>query len=67
MEVIDHIFMQCRSVNGDLDMIVEQCPTSTKADLYFIDWIEYFWKHESVYNKLYHRPLENFFVIIWAI
>lgn len=41
------------------------CSILIKGNRHFIYWIKYIWMHENVYNKLYHRPFENTFVIIY--
>lgn len=43
--------------------IVDHCLIPIKDDLHFIDLINYIWMHDTIYNKIYHRPLEKFFVL----
>lgn len=33
------------------------------SKLHFIDWMEYTWKHENVYNKLYDRAMRKSFLL----
>lgn len=44
-------------------MIVDYCPTRIKADLHFIDWVEYIWKHNNIEKKIYHVPLEKYMLV----
>lgn len=41
-------------------------PFPVNSNLTFIDWIDYIWKCEKVYKKLYYRSLKKN-VIVWSI
>lgn len=52
--------MDCCFNQETCNTIVEYCSTPIKSNLHFIDWIEYIWKYEKVYNKVCGDLWKNF-------
>lgn len=53
--------------SGNVDYNCWLLPETMKSNLDVIDWIKHIWKNEKVYNKLYLRPMEKFFIMAWSI
>lgn len=66
LEDINHLFRQCLCTR-DLERSLGVCPNSINCSMHFLDWIEWQWNFRNVYNKSYHCPVENIFVIEWSI
>lgn len=64
---INHLFMRCCFAQENSNTIIDYCSILVRGNIGFINWSEYIWKYEKVYNKLYHRSLEKIFVIVWSI
>lgn len=59
------VLNNCCFIQNVRNIITGYCPVPINSNLYFIDWIGYIWKHEKIYNKSFHRPLEKKFTIAW--